>query len=150
MAGYDDVIAFLESVENPKEKRMNTRRKFTSNELDALREKYLGVPQDYLDYLREVGAGAFRECQFTVYGSLGTPDEILGESVPQLDDPSLHILCFGDNVSGDLSGFIPAEDWAVVELWHDSGTTFRVNKSFAKYIRETMLMDEDGNDMRVS
>jgi hypothetical protein len=150
MALYDDVVEFLAKVENPAESRMNSRDRFSQSQVDEMVAEHGNVPEDFLAYLREVGAGNFRECQFKVYSFLGTPDEILGEGVLLLDDPSLHILCFGDNFSGDLSGFLPDENWAVVELWHDSGTIYRVNKSFAQYIREMMLMTEDGSDMRES
>ena len=127
---------------------MNTRRCLTARQAQKLRRDFPGVPEEFVTYLREVGAGSFRECQFTVYGSLGTPDQILGTGVMPQEDPTVRILCFGDNFSGDLSGFLPDKRWAVVELWHDSGTLYRVKKPFGKYIRERMLMGPGGADLR--
>jgi hypothetical protein len=150
MGRYDDVIAFLAKVEKPKERKMNSRTKFSAAQISKLRRQFPGVPDDFLDYLREVGAGNFRECQFKVYGSLGTPDEILGKGVFDWLDPEIRVLCFGDNFGGDMSGFLPDRKWAVVELWHDSGTVYRLRKSFGKYIREQMLMGPKGEDLRAS
>ena len=147
MSLFSDAVDFLATVEDPDEPRMNSRKRLTATEARKLKSKHPGVPDDFLAYLREVGAGAFRECQFTVYGFLGAPDEILGKGVLLRKDPSIPVLCFGDNFSGDLSGFLPEEDWAVVELWHDDGTLWRVKKPFGTYIRERMLMGPNGEDL---
>jgi hypothetical protein len=48
-----------------------------------------------------------------------------------------------------MSGFLPEKRWAVVEVWHDSGTVYPVKKSFGKYIRQKMLMGPKGKDLRV-
>lgn len=148
MALFSDAIDFLAKVENPKKAKMNSRKRLTAAEARKLKTKYPEVPEEFLAYLREIGGGAFRECQFAVYGFLGTPDEILGKGVLLRKDASIPVLCFGDNFSGDLSGFLPEEDWAVVELWHDDGTLWRVKKPFGTYIREQMLMGPDGEDLR--
>lgn len=145
---FDDAVAFLARVEDPKRRRMNARERLTARQVAALRRRFPGVPEEFLAYLREVGAGAFRECQFTVYGSLGTPDEILGEGVLYRREPSVRVLCFGDNFGGDVSGFLPENRWAVAELWHDNGTLYRVEKPFGEYIRERMLMGPGGEDLR--
>jgi hypothetical protein len=148
MALFSDVIDFLAKVENPKEAKMNSRTRLTAPQVRKLKGKHPDVPEEFIAYLREVGAGAFRECQFTVYGFLGTPDEILGKGVLQRKDETIPVLCFGDNFSGDLSGFLPDESWAVVELWHDDGSLYRVEKSFGEYIREQMQMGPGGADLR--
>jgi hypothetical protein len=148
MGSYDDAIEFLARVEDPKEKQMNSRTRLDARQASKLRGDFPGVPEEFVAYLQEVGAGAFRECQFAVYGFLGTPDQILGEGVLFRQDPSIQVLCFGDNFSGDLSGFRPEESWAVVELWHDDGTLWPVKKPFGKYIREKMLMGPRGKDLR--
>jgi hypothetical protein len=148
MALYDDVIEFLARVEDPKKHRMNTRKRLTAREVNQLRREYPGVPEDFLAYLSEVGAGLFRECQYTVYGFLGTPNEILGEGVLELKEPSIRVLCFGDNFSGDMAGFLPEKRWAVVEVWHDDGIPCRVKKPFRSYIKEKMLMGPRGKDLR--
>jgi predicted DNA-binding WGR domain protein len=146
---YDDVIAFLERVEDPKKRQMNARKRLTARQVEKLRRQFPGVPEDFLAYLLQVGEGAFRECQFAVRGDLVTPDELFGEGVFFRQDPTTRVLCFGDNFSGDMSGFLPEKRWSIVELWHDDGTLYPVKKPFGKYIREEMLMGPKGKDLRV-
>ena len=148
MTLFRDAVDFLAKVEDPDEGQMNSRKRLTATQAQELKTKFPGVPDAFVAYLCEVGAGAFRECQFTVYGFLGTPDDILGKGVLRRKDASIPVWCFGDNFSGDLSGFLPEEDWAVVELWHDDGTLWRVKKSFGEYIRGRMLMGPNGEDLR--
>lgn len=145
---YGDVVEFLRRVEDPKD-ATNERTPITAAEARKLRKQHPGVPQEFIDYLRVIGPGLFRESQFVVQDYLAPPEDILGEGAIEWDDPELPLLCFGDNLSGDLSGFLPTEDWMVADLWHDSGTIYRTNKRFPEYIREQMLMGEDGSDRRV-
>ncbi|HEX5103652.1 MAG TPA: hypothetical protein VFV87_07580 [Pirellulaceae bacterium] len=145
---FGDALDFLRRVEDPKRAKMNRREIYSPQKVAAMRKRYPGVPSDYLAYLREVGAGTFRECQFMVYGFLATPDEILGEGVFDWLDAKTRVLCFGDDFSGDMSGFLPDEGWQIVELWHDSGRVRHQNQSFGKYIRAQMLMGPNGDDLR--
>ena len=141
---YANVVAFLKRVENPKRAKMNRRTRISPQKAAGLRKQFPGIPEDYLVYLREVGWGSFRECRFMVYSEPDTPDAILGKGAFDWLKPSTRVLCFGDNFSGDLVGFLPDEEWAVVELWHDSSAVNRVEKPFGKYIRDRMGMGENG------
>ena len=148
-SAYSDVLAFLERVEDPKRAKMNRRKAVSAQVVVSLRRRFPGIPDEYIAYLREVGWGSFRECQFMVYSDPGTPDEILGEGVFYWLSKKTRVLCFGDNFSGDLSGFLPDKKWAVVELWHDSREIYRVKKPFGEYIRDRMVMGPKGEDRRV-
>ena len=143
---YDDVLAFLKRVENPKRAK-SRRTRISPQKAAALRKQFPGIPDEYVAYLREVGWGSFRESQFMVYSGLGTPDDMLGEGAVDWLKKT-RVLCFGDNFSGDLAGFLPDKKWAVVELWHDARKTYRVKRSFGQYIRERMLMGPNGEDQR--
>jgi hypothetical protein len=147
---FADAVEFLCRLEDPKRAKMNRREIYSPQKIVSLRKRFPGVPEEFLAYFREVGAGSFRECQFTVYGSLGTPDQILGQGVFDWLDPKQRVLCFGDNFSGDLSGFLPDKKWQLVELWHDSGVVRPVKGAFGKYIRGKMLMGANGEDLRIS
>lgn len=147
MGIFDDAVRFLAKVEDPAKSKMNSRKRLTSRQIESLRRKFPGVPGTYLAYLSEVGWGSFRECQFMIYSRPGTPEGILGKGIFTLAD-DVEVLCFGDNFSGDLSGFLPKQRWAIVELWHDSGTIYPVKKPFGTYIREQMLMGPRGKDLR--
>src|SRR5687768_15396663 len=143
-ADYRDVIDFLARVEDPSRASMNRRTRISDAEAATIRQRFPGVPDDFVAYLREVGRGNLRECQFKVYGCLGTPDDILGEGVFDWIEPGTRVLCFGDNYQGDLSGFLPDDGWAVVELWHDAGELYRTDQTFGQYIRDRMLMGPNG------
>jgi len=145
---YEDINDFLARVEDADEKTMNSRRLLSQEQIDDLRKVHPRIPEEFLSYLQEVGAGAFRECQFTVYGFLDTPDNILGKDVLLLKEPSVRALCFGDNFSGDLGAFLPDEDWVIADLWHDNGTICRKGRTFRQYIREKMFISEDGRDLQ--
>src|SRR5688500_8367766 len=147
-ASYADVIAFLTRVEDPNEATMNRRETISPQKAAALREQFPGVPEEYIAYLREVGFGSFRECQFMVYSGPGTPDDILGAGVFDWIAPGTRVLCFGDNFCGDLAGFVPDDGWALVELWHDAREIYPKKQSFGAYIRQKMLMGPRGEDRR--
>lgn len=145
MGRYDDALEFLAAHEDKRETRMNRRTTLTTAEITELCDEFPGIPEDYLDYLTEVGWGSFRECQYMVYGGLIDPDEIFdAETVATFNQ---RVVCFGDNFSGDPGGFLPDENWNVVEIWYGS-LIYETNKTFGAFIREQMLMDENGNDLR--
>jgi hypothetical protein len=156
MGMFDDVIEFLARVENPQEKQMNTRRRLTAAEADEMRRNFPGVPEEFVAYLCEVGGGAFRECQFTVYGWLATPVDILGEGAGLKEpDSKVCFLSFGDDFSGNMGGFLPSEQWSLAEAFRitlfgcpNVATLDRVEESFGQYIRKQILMGPDGEDMR--
>ena len=140
---YADVIGFLARVEDRKRTKMNRRTQISAQQAAGLSKQHPDIPDDYVAYLREVGWGSFRECQFMVYAAPATPDQILGQGVFGWLKPSTRVLCFGDNFSGDLVGFLPDEKWAVVELWHDAGQVYPTKQSFGQYIRKQMLMGDN-------
>jgi hypothetical protein len=146
MGQYDDVLKFLAEREEPSESKMNTRHVLTADAVQELQQRFPGLPKDYMDYLAEIGPGAFRECQYVVYDGFIDPGEIFAAHA--VESFGKRILCFGDNFSGDPAGFLPDEDWRVVELWHDSLYLFDPKKSFGEFIRDKMLMGPDGTDLR--
>lgn len=143
---YKEEISFLEKVEDKKDAEMNKREKLTDKEIEEIRKQYPYIPQDYLDYLKEIGYGTLRECQFMVYEGLENIEDLLGYEVEGLEDKKF--LAFGDNYSGDFSGFLIEENWKVAEFWHDCEELKVCEQSFQEYIRGQMLMDENGEDAR--
>lgn len=143
---YKEEISFLEKVEDKKDAEINKREKLTDKDIEEIREQYSDIPQNYLDYLKEIGYGTIRECQFMVYEGLENIEDILGYEVEELEDKKF--LVFGDNYSGDFSGFLIEEEWKVAEFWHDCEELKICKQSFHEYIREQMLMDENGEDTR--
>ena len=146
MGKYDDVLQFLAKYEDSSESQMNARTTLTSDAAMKLEREFPGLPRDYIDYLIDVGSGAFRECQYAVYDGFIDPGDIFdAETAASFGK---RILCFGDNFSGDPADFLPEEDWRVVELRHDSLDSHDPEQTFGEFIRDKMLMDSDGNGLR--
>lgn len=143
---YKEEICFLERVEDKKESEMNCREKWTEKEIKELVGQYPDIPKDYLDYLKEIGTGSLRECQFVVHVALDTIEDLTGLDLYDLEDKNF--LVFGDNFSGDFSGFLIEEEWKVTEFWHDCEELHVCGQTFQEYIRKQMLMDENGEDTR--
>lgn len=148
MGRYSDVLTFLGKVEDPGEKRSNAREKMTARKIQELISKYPGLPEDYTDYLFEVGWGSFRESQYMVYSEPMTPQSILDDETAGTIEKRM--LCFGDGFSGDLSAFLQDEQWRVVEFLHETREIHETGMCFGSYIRKKMLMDPNGNDLRNS
>ncbi|WP_046173469.1 hypothetical protein [Domibacillus indicus] len=92
-----------------------------------------GMPQDYLDFLEEVGYGSVGDGCFMFYGGLLEAEELFDtEENPELDG----VLLLGDNFSGDAVGFLAEGEWPLVEVWHEDLTIFpREEKTFAEFAR---------------
>lgn len=136
--------AFLKKNEDDKNET-NKKELLSEEQLNKLIEKYPNVPQDYITYLREIGAGNFRECQFKVQSFLFNL-EALG--LDEHYEIKSNIWFFGDNYCGDFSGFdLDLNDGLVVEFWHETGELYYTNQTFQNYIRQQMGMDENGNNI---
>jgi len=134
---YNLEIEFLKKVENN-----SNRIALTANQIKDLLSEFPKLPEDYIAYLKEIGSGSFRNCQFNIASSLFNLEDLGLEDHYELKS---NIWFFGDNFSGDFSGFdFDRNDGKVVEFWHESGELYYTNKPFQTYIREQMLMDEDG------
>lgn len=144
---FNDEREFLKRVEDSANPQ-NQREQLTAVQLRELLMMYPNLPTDFIDYLREIGSGSFRECQFNVAASLYTLDELGLQHYCELHDG---IVFFGDNYAGNFAGFhINDRDGFVVEFWHEDGTLYQTNQLFKEYIREQMLMDSNGNDARAT
>lgn len=128
--------------------KLNDRRILCKNELHNIKNKYDNIPESYLDFLSIIGAGTLREIQFRIYDDLIDLEDLGLSNIYHLP---VNIKFFGDNLNGDFAGFdLSAPNDNVIEFWHDSNELYNTNKSFHQYIREQILMDENGNDMRIN
>lgn len=69
MTNYNLEKDFLKKVESIADET-NRREVLSSDQIKRLISQYPKVPQDYITYLQEIGAGNFRECKFKVQSSL--------------------------------------------------------------------------------
>jgi|GEM_PF-6531516 len=142
---YEKLFNFLKKVE--KNDETNKRDIISEQEINQMKADFPEAPSDYFDYLEEIGAGTFRECQFMVYSFLGTLEDFSSE---HLFSSSINVYIFGDNFSGDFSAFNVDNNYSVVELWHDIGEMYETNLSFKDYIEKCALMGKDGSDLSES
>lgn len=135
---YSREKEFLNSVEDN-----NQRELVNEMEANKLIESFPNIPLDYIDYLKEIGAGSFMDSRYMVYSSLM---ELKDFGIEDNNQKAINIKFFGDNFSGDIAGFdLTKKDGYVIEFWHDSGELNYTKKKFQNYIKEQMQI-EDSND----
>ena len=127
----DSVAEMLRTAEARGEKFESNRSVVSPDAIAALRVEYPGIPEDYLGFLGQIGAGSFLSSSYAIYDGPIEPDEIFG-----LRDDSWppDLIAFGDNFSGDLGVFLPSSGWAVAELWHDDRSIAKSGGSFLDFI----------------
>ena len=84
---------FLGKVEDDKDET-NKKELLSEEQLNKIIEKYPNVPLDYIAYLREIGSGNFRECQFKVQSFLFNLEDL---GLDDHYDIKSNIWFFGDN-----------------------------------------------------
>lgn len=100
--------------------------------VDQLIQTYPGLPDDYAEFLREVGFGSIGDGGYMVYDGLVSPDEVFDPgSVQDFSD----LLLFGDDFQGYNGAFQPKKAWTVVEIDSATMTVTPVAKSFEEFVR---------------
>lgn len=134
---FEKELNFLQQNEN-KDNAINEKIKATNEEILDLKNKYPNIPNEFLEYLIEIGSGNIMESQFKVMKNLFDFNDLGLEDIYDLPE---EIKLFGDNYSGDFAGFnIDNNNDEVIEFWHDSNDIHHTGKTFRQYIREKMLM----------
>lgn len=109
------------------------RMPISNTQLDAIRLNSTNIPEDYITYLKVVGAGDLVPSKIKIYPTLCDFSDFGLEEIYLVDDG---IMFFGDNYSGDFFGFdLSNSDDEVIEFWHDSETVHRTGKSFREFVR---------------
>ena len=97
------------------------------------------IPQDYKEFLMEVGFGSVPDGYFMFYGGLIEADEIY-DATDNLEIKK--VLLFGDNFSGDAVGFLPTENWSIVEIWHEDLSIIpREEATFLEFVKKVFTKD---------
>ncbi|AXI03679.1 SMI1/KNR4 family protein [Aquirhabdus parva] len=105
MKFYDDLIAG-KRVGTPLDKLESV----SNFKLARIKSTHIGIPQDYISFLEEVGYGEVGESTYMLYDGLLEPSEVYGESFLLSN-----ILLFGDDLQGFNTGF-DVTTWQVVEI----------------------------------
>lgn len=111
-----------------------SRTTIPTDQLELIRSRSSSIPEDYLTFLRIVGAGDLKSSSIKIYPNLCDLEDFGLEDVYSIED---NIVFFGDNYSGDFLGFDLSEGKdEVIEFWHDSETIHRTGKTFREFVRE--------------
>lgn len=97
----------------------------------ALREEYPGIPNDFIDFLVEVGTGILGGGRYQLYDGLVGPDDIYGV----VEDGLEMVALFGDDLQGFNTGF-DTRDWQVIEVDPTNATFRHIALSFEAFIRD--------------
>ncbi len=103
----------------------------TIDQIHELRGQYPGVPEDYLDFLLEVGCGSFAGGVYWVYSGLVTSDDIFD---PEIADRLPGLLFFGDDFQGFCGGFYPEKHRSIIEVDSTNFSVSMVASSFELFI----------------
>ncbi len=125
MATYDDI---------KNESYLSKLSPATPETIAQLEAKYPGIPQDYLDFLRQVGSGEIGDSDFMIYGGPVAPEDVFGP-----DERLSHLLLLGDDLQGYCVAFDPTHNWAVVEIDPTNRSVDVTASSFASYVRNDIL-----------
>ena len=146
---YEEELAFLAAVEKPEDQTNRRRQPLDADAVERIRQTFPGVPEDYLAYLREIGGGTVRQCQYVIYRTPEWCHEDPTFSWFEADGRKL--LVIGDNFSGDLFAFDAEHNHRVVKLLHETMEVWPFKRGgFKEFIRERMLLGPDGTDQRVT
>lgn len=138
MTDFSDITDFLVSIRNTEE--TNRLTILNQVEINQLREKYVEIPSDFLDYLGKIGAGSLNDCRYIVYGELIKPSEIFNlEDVEEFEN---QILLFGDDYTGNPAGFLINNNWRIAEVLHEDLTLNEVDLTFGQFIRRMIGMED--------
>jgi len=145
---YEDEISFLLAVED-KTDESNKRLLFSEESCIKLKNKYPSIPEEFLSYLQEIGAGTVREQQYWIYEdpALHNKDERFSWYKPT-DFLEKNYLVIGDDFAGNLYALDIQNDYAPVLLDHECLEEFPFDGSIKYFFREMMLLDKDGKDQR--
>ncbi|MBX9692213.1 MAG: SMI1/KNR4 family protein [Cyanobacteria bacterium] len=109
--------------------------KLTAEEISRLIEANRGVPDDYLQFLQQIGSGRIGECRFMFYAALTEPGDIYdSETASELSD----ILIVGDDFAGYCLAYSPKEDWRLGWI-NQSGEYEPIGGNFLDFIEEWFL-----------
>lgn len=133
MARYSDLYPFLKDLSNFE---FDNRKPLADKEIDIIRSNYPGVPEDYLDFLKELGAGLYFDGCFDIHHTLSKAEDICNEK-SLMDEKlkgndALVFALFYDT----YYFFIPSKNWAIYGEDHDFSEFYHVSDdSFEIFIR---------------
>jgi hypothetical protein len=131
MRRYSDIVTLIGSA-----MWASRLARLNQSEMTSFKEECPQCPDDYLDYLHEVGWGMIGDSSYMIYQGLLSSDEIYD---PVTASDLSHILFFGDDLMGYCAGFDTSKSWNVVEVQPVDMSAEEVGQTFEEFIREQIL-----------
>jgi hypothetical protein len=129
MGRYDEILYQL-----IKKGSRNLFKRVTKDEINSIIKEHPGVPDDYIEFLEEIGYGDIGENYFMLYGGLVEASVIYDETkAEKLKD----IVFLGDYYDGHNIGFSKKVGWEMVEVDDNLNITF-LNRPFESFIKNKM------------
>ncbi len=97
-------------------------------DLEAIKSKFVDVPTQYIEFLKEIGDGEIGNIQ--VYGGLIPPSDIY----PCPEGDLSNIVLFGDDFQGYCFGFDISKQFVLVEVDPRGNARTRSEKDFLALI----------------
>lgn len=123
-------------------KQLDAFRELTPTPEDRVarqRSSLPSMPEDYADFLLEVGFGAVKKPDLMLYSGLVRPGDLFSPE----DASTLSALrLFGDDFQGYSFGFDTAGGWSVVEVDSSDMSLQTVATSFEEFIRRWVESDD--------
>lgn len=101
---------------------------------DQLQSTHPGLPEDFLEFLSEIGAGEIGDGVFMLYNGLVQPVDIYG---PEASEPLRSVLLFGDDMQGYCVGYT-ISDWKVWEINPLDWSLSPLADTFEQFIRDQL------------
>lgn len=139
---YEKEIQALNMAEEGLDKSLiqHQRTLYGKARIDELRQSRPGIPEDYLSYLAEVGAGGIRNELFTIFGEPMEVEEFFEEELHEFLDSDEMVLLFGCDASGNGLLFLTDEEWQVGIIYLDDlGEIVETEQDFRSFISEAIL-----------
>ena len=111
-----------------------------SDQVNGLRDLYPGLPDDYLDLLKELGYGSYGGGDYSIYSGPSSPEFVYGNDIPE---HLRRLLLIGDDCQGHCSAFDPARAYEFVEIDPISRAADPTNQSFEEFARNFFLVDRE-------
>ena len=135
MGRYDDIAAIVGSRELG-----GQLTPLQESAIVSMRMEYPQIPEDYLDYLRQIGWGALGDNSYMIYSGLLSADEIYDSDASKTLS---QVLFFGDDLQGYCAGFDVSGGGQIVEVDPTGMSIHEIEKSFESFIRD-LIFDHSG------
>ena len=122
MSKFDQILAAINDVES--------LTQVTEEGLSSINDKHPGIQSEYLEFLRDVGAGNLG--MLIVYSSLIEPIEVYTSA--RKDELSNYIL-FADDMQGYCYAFDKTANYRVVEIDPRGDVDTSIESSFVEFLQ---------------